>query len=302
MTKHLSHSQCEMWEQCPRKWQLVKVDRMAEAPSTALILGTAVHEAIEEDARRRSRGVRHECGQTLLMAIAAFSRSLSREVARRDPTGLLRGEVPLLRRRGLAILRAYADHVAPRLFPLPDAVEEAFNFPIAADAADGWTFTGRVDARTCAPAATAPSICDFKTGKAWAQGAEHTKPQATAYLWAEAQRADDGGQRADKVAFITLPDTVGEDGRVSASAEIRLTRRTPQQIAAYATYARGVAGAIDAATATGVFPARTGPLCGWCGVLGACAVGRAWLRANGRASHVPGVTVEGAAEQPEQVA
>src|SRR6185437_4395610 len=278
MATTLSHSQIETFTACERRWQFTKIERVPEAPSPHLALGTAVHSAIESDMRRRSNGVRQSPAQTHLMALAAFHTALADELATRDPAGLLASERATLVRRGEAILAAYAYHAAPRLYPVRGGVEESFK--VAIPDLPGWQFTGRMDARTQV-AGRAPVVIDFKTGKRWLPGSEHHKMQASAYLWADSLSRRQ--QHAESVAFICLPDTTdAENGRTVADVDIRVTRRTPGQIAGYVAHIRDVAGQIEQAKASGDFPARTGVLCGWCGVAYACEAGKAWLRQQGR--------------------
>lgn len=46
--KHLSHSQVKMYEECPRKWHLAKVQQAEETQTWYLPIGTAVHRMIED--------------------------------------------------------------------------------------------------------------------------------------------------------------------------------------------------------------------------------------------------------------
>lgn len=285
-TLNLSHSQLETFEQCQAKWYFQKIARMPQAPSDALILGDATHHAIELDGKRR---VATQSGLTLGALAAAFTHALEERLAKDDPWGLLRSKEREMRLRGVAMLRAYHSGFAPDYYPaaveatFPDVLLE----PEDAAAMPAIRFTGRIDARAV------DLIWDFKTaGKPWQKGVEHTKSQADAYLWADAR----GHERpASGVTFVVMSTRqTGPDGWV-ATVESRPTTRTPDQLAAYERHVRSVAGEIVAAKAAPqpAFEAKTGPLCGWCGMLGACPQGRDWLRAKGRTPAVPVVNDRG---------
>src|SRR6185437_4274717 len=68
-TLALSFSQIETFTQCPQRWWLVKRANVRRAPGEALILGQAVHQAIEVDLRQR---LEHQPPSDLAMLTAAF--------------------------------------------------------------------------------------------------------------------------------------------------------------------------------------------------------------------------------------
>lgn len=276
----LSHSQMELWEQCPFRWKLTRLDRIQRAPAEALILGDALHAAIQADGERRLTTIAHgKLGLPVL--VAHFGAALDARLAADDPQGFLATRVPLLRLRGLAMLRAYVTRVQPQYVPV--AVEESFALPIP-DLADTWTYTGRIDART--ERAGVVSIVDFKTSaKLWAPHLEESKDQATAYLWAD--RLARRQPRATRVTFIVLSTYTTQTGGYGCTPDVRPTTRTTQQITGYARKVAQTARAMQSACETHVFPTKTGPLCGWCDCLGSCPSGQTWLRTQGRTPAVP---------------
>ncbi len=262
---YLSHWQIETWEQCQLKWAHGKVYKSPAAPSDALILGTAIHAALEADGAAWIEGQRHIALDGLL---DVFAQTLQSELALQDPDGLLADHVDGMHRRGHAMLAAYVAHVQPRY--APQEVELTATFSV-----DAITFTGRIDA------ITPKAIVDWKTAsRPWADDAAAHKDQASAYLAARPDQT-----QVTFIVFACSPD----DPDVCV-VRTHPTTRTPAQLAAYQDKVRAVAAEIAAAKAAEVFLARTTPLCGWCGYLGSCPLGRAWLDAAGRRAAVPVVT------------
>ncbi len=266
-TMTLSHSTMDMLAQCARRYQMVKVRGVRQAPAPALLTGTAIHAAIEAD----NRGVLNDAHRMPLGDLHAFALdALYTECAHNDPDGLL--DPKTMFSQVQATLSAYHAYVAPHLRPV--AVEGAFTIPVAA----GLDFTGRIDLVTERDGVR--TIIDFKSAaRPWHPGAEHEKTQATAYLMA----AEAMQRPADRVTFITFP--MRPDG--SAAVDIRTTNRSADQRMAYRM------GVVEAAARIGFmrqhdwYPASPSPLCAWCGVLGTCGVGQDWLKTHGREPAVP---------------
>lgn len=276
----LSHSQMDTFEQCERRWQLTKVLKVRQAPAEALILGDAIHQAIEADGRA---ALRRERRFGLPQLIATFSVALGQRLQLDDPQHLLQPAWAQLRLRGMALLRAYHDEFAASY--QPEAVEDTFpvvSLPAAYTGAPDVRFTGRIDARQ------GRAIVDFKTAsKPWPVGIEQQKPQALAYLWADRQ-ARAVTDAAREVRFVvlsataTLPARAGGDVGYSAQVDVRVATPRTEAIEAYGERVRGVALRIAEVKRSGKAVAQTGPLCAWCGVLGSCALGRKWLRQHDR--------------------
>jgi hypothetical protein len=286
MAKSLSHSSCELWEKCPLAWKLTKLDHVPQAPAAPLIFGDAIHQALAADGLVYLYGGPRPDTHALY---DVFQEALEDRLRRDDPTGLIPlADVAQMGLDAEAIFAGYVEHVQPYYFPL--AVEQWFGKEpaIPIPDADGWTFTGIVDARIRTNQGQA--IVDFKTGKRWEVGAEHGKGQASAYLYADEARvlisAETNTDAADMVIFILLPVENG----VCFPAR-RITTRDHSQRFAYVEHLRTVAREIDEARASGDFPAKTGPLCAYCGCLASCETGQNWLHKARRESHVPGVTL-----------
>jgi len=202
-----------------------------------------------------------------------------------------------MRAKGHAIIRAYIQHLRPRY--APTSVEESFD--VAIPGAPGWKFTGRIDARVTL-ADGAPAILDFKTGKAWQPGAEDSKDQATAYLWATNQQGSDAeGDRQNAVVFAIFPTEPDGNGGYTCRPQFRTTTRDEHQLYIYANGLRMTAEAITEAKRNNDFPARTGPLCGYCGVLGSCTSGQQWLADHDRKPAIPMVRRQPQGHEEEEV-
>jgi hypothetical protein len=277
----LSHSQLETWQQCPAKWAFQKIHRKKASPSEALITGSAAHYAIEQDGLTaiESHG-KHSLPLPALVSL--FGGALDRQLQQDDPDGLLsRDAIDTMKTKGLAILRAYVEQIQP--YFTPSSVEEAFSFPLPG--MPDWDFTGRIDARAKLRDGSV-GIVDWKTAsKPWPVSEEHKKPQASAYLWAEAQRPQP--ERASKVIFIVLGVTSAQAGAYRCDSDIRITQRTSGQIAAYVGHVTEAAQAIEWAKERNVFEPRTGPLCCYCGYIGQCPDGQRYAADTGRNIMVP---------------
>lgn len=284
MGNYLSHSQTETWTQCRKRWFLQKVEGAPQAPSEALILGTAVHAAIEADGRRIMTG---ETPANIDVLWCDFVGALDEALRNDDPAGLIVDESYAdMKDKGDAMLQAYVRHLQPRYSPL--AVEDSFTVDL--HGAPGWRFTGRIDARACM---SDGSLCliDFKTAsKPWERGIEHAKPQASAYLMADSERPPLA--QAQAVVFVVFPVAPDGNGGYTCVPQFRVTTRTNAQIDAYARSLVTITEQITAARRSGDFPASTGPLCGGCGVRGSCAEGRAYMARTGRKAWTPEVSAK----------
>jgi hypothetical protein len=279
MANYLSHSQCETWAQCPRRWQLTKIERAPQAPAEALILGDAIHQTLEQDGIRRIFD-----GSPLPLAnlLDIFTAALDARIDADDPDELLSYDTTCaMYAKGNAILHAYVTHLQDRY--KPHTTEEAFDVEIPG--ARDWRFVGRVDARVTLADGTS-AVVDFKTGKAWAKGLEEHKDQATAYLWADSM----SGGPAECVVFVIFPVESDGKGGYTCTPQYRTTTRSVAQMDTYEFGLAETARRIERAKQSGDFPARTGPLCGWCGVLGSCTDGQRWLDSKGRKPAIPVIT------------
>jgi hypothetical protein len=268
----LSHSQvADLWDKCPYRWKLQKIDRVAQAPAAPLIFGDAIHGALEADGLRYIDGTKRLTFDEINFI---FRNALRDRMAADDPDGkwLTMEQVAGMYDDGALILQAYVDRIQP--YYKPQAVEEEFGKERTIDipGAPGWTFTGRLDARI--RLASGWSLLDFKTGKPWPKGEEHSRPQAAAYLWAESQLR---AHPAALMTFLFLPVVDRPDGTRVCLPELRTTTRSESNRYAYQEHLREVALQINEAKASGVYLAKTSLSCQYCPVSGACEPGRAFM-------------------------
>lgn len=281
-TRHLSHSQLETWDTCPRRWWLEKVAHVPRAPNTASILGRAFHAAVEADGKLLLDGER-PFALPELTELAEVS--LAFDCAEQDPWPLLApADRDDMRRRVIACLRTYVRTI--QLVYRPIAAELELKTPLPEP--EGWELWGTLDALVDGrDRGKGLSILDWKTaGRAWWTGDEHKKAQAAAYLLlAEDAAAVRGWPEPPRQVvfnvFTLQRDASDPNGAYVASVEMRPTTRTDDQLQDYIGHVVEVAEQIVAAEAAGDFPTRPGKLCAWCGVRAACAVGKQWLAGNG---------------------
>lgn len=274
----LSHSSMETFAICAYRWYLLKIQQVRRAPIRALINGTAIHAALEADGRQRMAGGALTLDELRTHYDAALDETLGLE----DPEHLLAEALDALRRQGHATLRAYADLVT-RISYQPIEIELPFEFSLSEDL----IFTGRIDAITepFVPelARQRRTIIDFKSAtRRWEVGAENRKDQATAYIMASERL----GNPAECVTFVVFP--YSEETGI-ATADPRLTRRTPGAIAAYHIKIQKTAAAIRASLETGQFSEHPGPYCAWCECRGSCPAGESFLQAARIPARVPAI-------------
>lgn len=282
----LSHSQVEVFGQCPRRWWLLKRAGVRRAPSESLILGLATHAAIEADLRASLAG---EAPLPAGALDGPLTEAFAALYAEEDPTGLIAPERrELLLAQGRAVLRAY-ERVAPRMRPVE--VEREFEFTHPDDPTI--TFAGRMDAVTQPDHGTQErTIVDWKVPRRrWQSGEEDRRIQAAAYLWAEARM---GWERSARFTFVTFPPAdplaaASGDEVGPRTVDARPTYRTSAAVSAYARLVRDTARRIRELESWGEegFQARTSGLCPWCEVRGACPVGQRYVRARGLTPQVP---------------
>lgn len=291
---HLSASQVETYEACAKQWYSQKVELVERTePSEHLILGSAFHNTVEHDGKRRM--MRSSTFSTSEL-INFFRRSLHDELAKNDPGGKLDGLRETLEARGVAMLHAYGTHVAPSYWPI--AVEEEFEFllpNVAPDAAgEPWTFTGRIDGRTRMKDGRIV-IIDWKTAsKPWQAGAEHDKGQATGYILSDIMMGRT--PCAEQVTFITFPTKWNDaTGRFDCTVDMRPTKRTLTDVVAYLAHLQQIARDINRIRRGDMFAAPSPHWrCQFCTNLRHCESGIQWMMERNRTLpfEVPGYTPE----------
>jgi hypothetical protein len=248
-TSHLSHSALQCYRQCGARYRLERIERVPQAPSGALILGSAVHAVFEQAGRALlTDTVRRDAATLSAMGLSVtFLHAFQRELTAGDPLHCVSYEAAsLLAARGLAIVAAWHERVLPHYHPV--AVEETFTGPLLADVtcsgdpvpsvpADtldsspdplaAWTFTGRRDARTLArrhphAAHPRPTSLDWKTAeRPWSEEKAQRDgwAQATAYAWGDLL---DDRPISEQFTFVVLSTAVREGWRPPSVEEAHL--------------------------------------------------------------------------------
>jgi putative RecB family exonuclease len=265
---HLSPTSAATFNQCPRRWQLRYVERRPDPPGLPALVGTLAHRVLE-----------------LL---------LNEPPGERQPTRArqLAGEVwpehavhPDFVRLGLdpAATRAFkwqAWRAIEGLWQVEDprevevrATEQRVEVEVG-----GVPFVGVVDRLDLGP--DGMIVTDYKSGRPPApQRAGEKLDQVLLYAAAVAAAT---GERPVRARLLYLGAVVIE---VDATADA-VDRAVERLVTTWR--------AVEEAQAHDAFPARPGPLCGWCPYLADCPEGRDELRARARAgwylpAHAPGL-------------
>jgi len=112
---HVSHSQTDMWQKCPRQWEYRYVHGLKIPPSGALIEGRCYHETLEHNFKQKiSTQVDLPVDDCLdIFSTVWDAVIMEEEVIKwegRGP-GFLKGE-------GIGLVKAYTTDVAPSIQPL----------------------------------------------------------------------------------------------------------------------------------------------------------------------------------------
>jgi len=251
------------------RWAHRYIYKTEAAPARPLVMGNAMHKAFELDGLAAWQN-EERLGVAELNSIAQAA--LYDELHKADPRGLVpQADIDDMEARLAAIVEAYVERLQPAYKPIGQPEE---TFTLAIPDSPGWDFTGKIDARVLWGVR---AILDFKSGKPWKPGAEHYKPQATAYLWADRDRNAAG--HAEKVVFCLFPTQPSGHEYVSYP-EFRKTERTPRQLDMYPRYLANVTGRIEDAKASGDFMASPSVLCSYCNYWHACPTGQAWTASH----------------------
>lgn len=283
-SRSLSHTRVDTYGQCGRKWQLIYIDHMPQAPGGQLVLGVGLHTAIEYAGNLIKQG---QAAPDAMILQAVFLNAFDADLKARDPQRCLDDtQVSELIERGTAMVRAFATDVLPSYSPVD--VEASFDTVIPGS--DGWRFTGRIDARTMPtqPDGTQTrTIVDFKSASKVPNPVKLAayEAQATAYALGEVLSGQPLSQQFTFLVFVDKRPRYpgdGEDaqGRPIREAETCVYRFYPTEAdaLAYADELRDIAWRIEG----GEFEPNPTPLCGWCSMVAHCEAGQLYLQDRGR--------------------
>lgn len=260
MQQVFSHSSLSSFETCPKKYQLRYVLKLpVETEGIEAFVGKRVHEVLERLYEFAARGLVPSLARVLARFRANWEEQYDAERLR-----IVREEMTVgdYRQAGERCL----ENAYRRLYPFDDetlGLEQKIQFPL--DPAGEYAFRGVID-RLVRARDGALEIHDYKTGR-------RVPPQAA---------LDRDRQLA--LYEIGARSALGEEGEVRLVWHylypnvVRVSQRTPEQLAALRAETRDVIDRIRAETA---WEPREGPLCRWCEYRAVCPA------FAGAAAHVP---------------
>lgn len=167
---HISHSQLDLWQGCPKQWEYIYVYNMQRGSSAALILGDCYHGTLEQNFKAKLT-LGHDLDLDILLDY--FSTRWNKAVFGAwdlDFGKSTRGEQKDL---GIALVTKYMEEVAPSI--IPAQVELTLNSVV-----NGVNFTLRCDLIT-----DNNIVIDHKTSaKHYTQGQVDADSQASATAFA----------------------------------------------------------------------------------------------------------------------
>lgn len=252
MPRHLSPSSANLFDQCPRRWRLRYIDRIAEPVGEEAVVGTFAHRVLElllaEPPARRTQ----ERAKTIAREVWAETASTT------DFRSLDLDE---------AASRAFrwkGWHAVAGLWTLedPSTVDVAATERQVRADIGGVPFLGIVDRiDRCADGLV---VTDYKSGRAPSRRYEHAK-LAQVLLYAAAVAAADG-EAPVRARLMYLGATVIEADATDpvVSEAVAALRATWDQL--------------TEAAAADQFDPSPGPLCAWCPHVASCPEGLAEVR------------------------
>lgn len=111
---HISHSQLNIWDKCPKKWEYLYVQKLREPPSGNLIFGSCYHQTLEENFKKKLI-----LGHDLDYDICAdfFSTLWDKSTSNTWETDWGKNSPDTMKDMGLILIGKYLDEVAPAVIP-----------------------------------------------------------------------------------------------------------------------------------------------------------------------------------------
>jgi len=112
---HISHSQIQLWDRCPRQWEYRYMKLIPSIPSGELVLGGAYHAALDFNFKQkidsREDLSTEEC-------LDMFAKEWGKRVRREESVNWGKKDPDRLMLVGLALVEEYIDSTAPTVQPL----------------------------------------------------------------------------------------------------------------------------------------------------------------------------------------
>lgn len=254
----LSPSSVQLWEQCPRKFCEEKMMGRSGGTGEAALLGTFVHLVLEHLMQLPTEERNVETARMIARSSweeFAASREWIDWVAE---TGFVAEQA--FRRRGWASVVGYFQ------MENPATVEVVATERFVSATLEGVPVRGIVD-RVDRDVFGGIVIVDYKTGKVPSPWFREPKMRQLNIYAALIEEVD--GTRPDegRLLFTSFSETVA-------------TSVTAESVWSAVETLKNAWGSIDRALNDNSFPAKTGPLCGWCPFVGECPAGLAEVKAR----------------------
>ena len=248
-----SPSRLGTYLQCPRKYDFQHVKKLPTRPSQNLDLGSNVHAALRDWMRLEPAG---RTWDALLEFYRAAWRANRPAFADKS-----REELRQWGERGIAMLRRFAQDVAPDLAPL--AIEKWVGIDFGE-----FEVRGKVDRLDLLPDGSL-RVVDYKTGKFPRDAARTRADDLAAAVFARGASTHMAGAPVADVEYLYLESME----RLTFPIDDAWQQQRE-------TVVESLARAQLAAEKSGDFPPAPGPLCGWCDFRDRCPEGQAFLDAR----------------------
>jgi len=126
MLDHVSHSQIEMWQRCPRQWYFRYVKGLKIPPSGALILGGSYHSALEGNFRQK---VTSHTDLPVDDCLDIFSDAWDIRLSREEDIDWKEERPGDVKDMGTGLVKTYREDVSPIVQPV--LVEEPYVTEVA---------------------------------------------------------------------------------------------------------------------------------------------------------------------------
>jgi hypothetical protein len=166
ITDHVSQSQLDMWQRCPRQWKYRYVDGLKIPPGGALIEGRCYHKSLEVNFTQK---IKTQTDLPLEDCLDAFSTEWSTALSEVEAVNWEEKRPEAIKNEGHSLVAKYITEIAPVVQPA--LVEEWYVSDVA-----GVTFVMRVDMVN-----DVGTVVDHKTsGKSYNQADVDKDMQASA--------------------------------------------------------------------------------------------------------------------------